>query len=418
MKIEIVTIGDEILIGQIVDTNSVFIAKEFNKIGVEVHQITSISDSKEHILSALAEAENRADLVLITGGLGPTKDDITKHTLVDYFNDKLIEDSKVLAHVEHLFNHYLKKPISDSNRKQALVPSKAKILFNEYGTASGMWIEQNDTVFVSMPGVPFEMKSIVTNHLIPLVQDKFKRPFIKHRTILTYGEGESSIAQRIEDWEANLPSHIKLAYLPSLGKVRLRLSGKSWDENQLENDINLQVTKLQNIIGDIIVGFDDGETIEKTIASLLTKNNLSLSLAESCTGGAIANKFIQMSGASQYLSLGLVPYKTSMKVKLLNVKQDLIEEFGVVSTQVAASMAKNVQLLSGSSFAIATTGNSGPTKGDQNQEVGTVCIAIATPNEIISEKFVFSNNREKTVGKAINKSLEMLLEQINLLFKS
>ena len=256
MNAEIITIGDEILIGQIVDTNSVFISKELNKIGVSVYQISSIQDDRQHILNALEEASSRADIILITGGLGPTKDDITKHTLCEYFNDTLVENKDVLNHVEHLFENYVKQQILDSNRMQALVPSKATVLHNQFGTAPGIWIEKDNKVYVSMPGVPYEMKGLIESEVIPRLQQKYKRPFILHKTVLTYGLGESIIADKIEDWETNLPKFIKLAYLPSLGKVRLRLTAKGDDEEILKTEIERQIVSLHKLIGDIIFGYE------------------------------------------------------------------------------------------------------------------------------------------------------------------
>ena len=412
MIAEIITIGDEILIGQIVDTNSAFIGKELNKIGVDVHQISSIRDDRKHILNALAEAENRADIVIVTGGLGPTKDDITKHTFCEYFDDILIENQEVLAHVEQLFKSYIKSPITDINRQQALMPSKSEVLHNEFGTAPGMWIQRNNTTFISMPGVPFEMKAIVKNHAIPRIQKRFKRPFILHKTILTYGMGESRIAEIIEDWEDNLPNYIKLAYLPSLGRVRLRLSARGENEETLEKGVEKAVNELKSLIGNIIVGFDEDESIEKVIANLLTKNSLTLSMAESCTGGKIASSFTVMEGASNYFRGSLVPYATEIKSAVLGVDSTMIEKESVVSIAVVEAMAKQSQRIFNSDFSIATTGNAGPTKGDSDAEIGTVCIAIGTPKGVISEQFVFSNHRKRTIGKAINKSLEMLQEQI------
>lgn len=411
MVAEIITIGDEILIGQIVDTNSVFISQELNKIGVDVHQISSIRDDKSHILKALEEASGRADIVIITGGLGPTKDDITKHTFCEYFQDKLVKNEAVLAHVEHLFQSYIKSPISEVNRQQAMVPSKAEILHNEFGTAPGMWMQENECVYISMPGVPFEMKAILTNHAIPKIQERFHRPFIVHKTILTYGMGESSIAAIIEDWEDNLPSFVKLAYLPNLGRVRLRLTAKGSDEAVLHNAIEQAIVALQPLIGDIVVGYDD-ENIEKVIAQLLTDKKKTLAIAESCTGGKLANLFTKMPGASKYFKGSIVPYNTNIKTTVLGVEESLIKKHSVVSTVVAEAMAVRVQKLFDADFSIATTGNAGPTKGDSDAEVGTVCIAIATPNSVISEQFVFSNHRSRTIGKAVNKSLEMLQEQI------
>lgn len=412
MLAEIITIGDEILIGQIVDTNSPFIAKELNKVGIDVYQITSVSDEKQHILNALKEAQSRTDLVIVTGGLGPTKDDITKHTFCEYFNDTLVENAEVLDHVETLFSKYLKKPISEVNRQQALVPSKAEVLTNEFGTAPGMWITYEDTVFVSMPGVPFEMKGIVQNQMIPLLQKRFKRPYIIHKTILTYGQGESTVAARIENLEDNLPEFIKLAYLPSLGSVRLRFSARGVNKEILEKSISEEVEKLKLLIGDIIVGFDNDETLQKVIADLLSKEKLSLAMAESCTGGKIAQSFTAIPGASAYFKGGIVPYDTNIKTAVLGVPESVIKQYSVVSVEVAEAMAAKSKEKFKSDFAIATTGNAGPTKGESDAEVGTVCIAIATPSKVISEKFVFSNHRERTIGKAVSKSLEMLQSEI------
>lgn len=412
MTAEIITIGDEILIGQIIDTNSAFISKELNKIGIDIFQITSISDEKTHILQALSNAESRVDLVIITGGLGPTNDDITKHTLCEYFNDTLIQDEGVLKHVEALFDKYIKSPISEVNRQQALVPSKSQVLLNEFGTAPGMWIQHNNTVFVSMPGVPFEMKAIVSNHMIPKLQQEFERPFIVHKTILTYGVGESRIAEMIEGWENNLPSYIKLAYLPNLGRVRLRLSARGTDENTLINGIDKAIEGLKPLIGDIIIGYDEDESIEKVIASLLTKNNLTLAISESCTGGKITQSFTKMEGASAYFKGSTIPYATPVKSTLLGINTNTISEHSVVSAPVATAMADRTKILFESNFSIATTGNAGPTKGDSDVEVGTVFIAIGTPNGIRCEKFIMSNHRQRTIGKATNKAFELLLEEI------
>ncbi|MDO7703610.1 MAG: molybdopterin-binding protein, partial [Flavobacteriaceae bacterium] len=257
MIAEIVSIGDEILIGQIVNTNAVFIAKELNKIGIEVGQITSISDRKEHIESCLDDAQKRAQVIILTGGLGPTKDDLTKHTLCSYFDDVLVKNQVVLDRIEEMFAKYVPTPINDENRKQALLPSKAKVLNNFFGTASGMWFEIDNKVVISLPGVPFEMKALISNEVIPALQKHYTRPFIIHKTLLTYGLGESVIAERIELWENELPKDIKLAYLPNLGRVRLRLSGKGTDENLLNNRIDAEIEKLYPLIGDIIMGFEE-----------------------------------------------------------------------------------------------------------------------------------------------------------------
>lgn len=414
MFAEIITIGDEILIGQIVDTNSVFISKALNSIGVSVYQITSIQDDKQHILNALHDAKRNADIVIITGGLGPTKDDVTKLTLTEYFKDTLVQNDSVLKHIEQLFANYKTTPISDLNRKQALVPSKATVLHNKYGTAPGMWFEENGKVIISLPGVPYEMKALIENQVLPRIQQRYERPHILHKTLLTYGLGESAIANRIESWESSLPSYIKLAYLPSLGKVRLRLTAKGNDENLLHTQIEHQIKNVQPLISDIFVGFEKmGQSIEGVIADLLKDTKATLALAESCTGGKLAEQFTQHSGASHYFKGGIVAYDTNIKTNVLGVSKALIDTHSVVSAPVAEAMASNALKLFDANFAIATTGNAGPTKGDSNAEVGTVFIAIATKTKVYSQQFKFGNHRERVITKAVNKALELVLKEIS-----
>tara|TARA_R110002111_G_scaffold143818_1_gene209970 strand:- start:182 stop:1429 length:1248 start_codon:yes stop_codon:yes gene_type:complete len=408
MQAEIITIGDEILIGQIVDTNSAFIGKEFNKYGISIYQITSIQDEKSHILQALKEAEANADIIIITGGLGPTKDDITKHTICEYFNDTLVEDKAVLTHVEHIFSKFSSAPLLEVNKQQALVPSKSTVLMNHNGTAPGMWLEKNGKVFVSLPGVPYEMKALITDRVLPKLRAQFKFPYIVHKTILTYGLGESALAERIEAWEDNLPQFIKLAYLPSLGRVRLRLSGKFFDKKELEDEIQNQVNLLLPQINDVFVGFEEDESIEAVIGKQLTELGKTLAIAESCTGGRIAESFTANAGASAYFIGSVVTYATASKVKVLGISEDIINKHSVVSKEVAEAMAKNVRTLFDSDYAISTTGNAGPSKGDSDAEVGTVWIAIATKDHVYSEVFNFGDHREKVIGRATNKAFEML----------
>lgn len=412
MLAEIITIGDEILIGQIVDTNSAFIAKELDKIGIAVHQITSIEDERNHILNTLKEASNRAEVVIVTGGLGPTKDDVTKACLCEYFDDTLKQDDAVLSHIEALFEKYIDTPISDLNRKQALVPLKATVLSNIYGTAPGMWFEQDDVVYISLPGVPFEMKALMENEVLPRLQQNFKRPFIVHKTVITYGVGESALAETIETWEANLPEFIKLAYLPNLGKVRLRLTARGVDEEVLKSSIEEQVAQLHKIIGEVIVGYEDEDPIEVEIGKMLTKQNLSIATAESCTGGRIANLLATPPGASAYFKGSVVAYASQSKIDVLDISDSLINEHSVVSAEVAQAMAMKAKELFKTDYAIATTGNAGPTKGDSPAEIGTVFIGIATPAKVYVKEYSFGNNREKVIGKTINKALELLREEI------
>jgi len=412
MKAAIITIGDEILIGQIVDTNSAFIAKSLDKIGVEIHEMISISDNKQHILDTFSKFQNKVDLVLITGGLGPTKDDVTKKTFCDYFEDELVVDEKVLQHVTQLIEGFYKRPITQINKDQALVPSKCTVLHNQVGTAPGMWMKKENTVFISLPGVPYEMKYLVENEIIPKVVREYNRPYIIHKTILTYGQGESLVAERIEKWENNLPNFIKLAYLPSPGRVRLRLSAKGTDKDFLERSISENVISLTKIIGDIIVGFEDDETIESVVGHLLKQQNKTISTAESCTGGKIAQVLTSVSGASMYFKGSVVSYATETKIAVLGLSKELIKEHSVVSEAVVKQMAINVKNMMKTDYAIATTGNAGPTKGDSNAEVGTVFIALATPNEVIVEEFNFGQPREKVIDRTVIKSMEMLRKEI------
>ena len=411
MNATIVTIGDEILIGQITDTNSGYIAKELDKIGVRVTEMLSISDDRQHILDTLKGLQNKVDLVLITGGLGPTKDDITKKTLCDYFEDTFVRNQAVEDHIVALFTR-MNFNVSQVNRDQALVPSKAIILNNQYGTAPGMWMKKEQTVFVSMPGVPYEMKAIVTDELIPKIVQEFKRPFILHQTILTYGQGESIVAERIEAWEDGLPDFIKLAYLPSPGRVRLRITGRGNDKQKLQDTIDDLVKKLFELIGDIIVGTEEAETIEVVLGKLLTQKGKTISTAESCTGGKIAEVITSVAGSSNYFRGSVVTYATDTKVSILGVKESTINEFSVVSFKVAEEMALGVQQLMKTDFAIATTGNAGPSKGDADATLGTVCVAIATPNGVFSEQFNFGQPRQKVIDRTVNKGLEMLLKEI------
>ncbi|MDC6367727.1 MULTISPECIES: competence/damage-inducible protein A [Flavobacteriaceae] len=412
MQAEIITIGDEILIGQIVDSNSAFIAKELNKIGVSVYQITSVQDDHDHILDALETAGKRSSVVIITGGLGPTKDDITKHTLCEFMNDQLVQDDTVLKHIEELFKKYISTPISDMNRQQALVPSKAMVLPNAFGTAPGLWMKKGNTAFVSLPGVPFEMKNLITTSVLPQIIKEYDRPHIVHKTIMTYGLGESAIAEKIEDWEDNLPHFIKLAYLPNLGKVRLRLTAKGNDKTTLTAGIETQTKKLYPLIGDIIYGEEEDESIENQIAKLLTRKQMTLATAESFTGGRIAEQLTAIPGASNYFKGSVVSYATETKIKLLGVSEDIIEKYSVVSEEVAVAMARNAKNILDTDFAIATTGNAGPTKGDSDVDVGTVFIAISTPQHTFAQEFSMGRHRERVVQKSVHKAFELLLKEI------
>ncbi|GAK93123.1 hypothetical protein JCM19298_1842 [Nonlabens ulvanivorans] len=412
MQATIITIGDEILIGQIVDTNSAWMANELNKIGVNVYEIISISDDREHILSAFAKAKQQSDIVLVTGGLGPTKDDITKKTICEFFDDQLELNQEVLDHVVMLFEKYVKAPMVDMNKDQALVPSKAQVITNQYGTAPGLWIEDEGTIFVSMPGVPFEMKALMTDGVLPKILNIGELPFIHHRTILTAGQGESTIATRLEQWENNLPSHIKLAYLPSLGTVRLRLSSRGMDKDFILKSVDDQIQQLYAIIDDVIVGESNDESLVHAVVHLLKENNKTVATAESCTGGKIASLITEIPGASNVFMGSTVTYATQSKVDMLGVNPLIIEKYSVVSEQVAYEMASKARLKFNSDYAVATTGNAGPTQGDSDAPVGTVYIGIATPEKTYALKFMMGNHRDRVVQKTINKALELLQKEL------
>lgn len=412
MKAEIITIGDEILIGQIVDTNSQWIGSELNKIGVSVYQITSIQDDQQHILNALKEAQERADIVIITGGLGPTKDDITKKTIAAFFNDtELIEYPEVIEHIKTLFakvNH----PFREIQKYQAQLPSKATLLKNNFGTAPGMWFFENNIVFVSLPGVPYEMKGLMTNEVLPRIQQQFQLPFIIHKTIMTYGQGESVIAEIIEDFENNLPSHIKLAYLPSFGRVRLRLTGKGNQKEALEKELEEKIKQLYQLLPDIITGFDDDHSLEKTIGDILTQKGKTLCTAESLTGGKIAATFVSEAGASAYFKGSFVTYTAEAKINLLGVSSETIKKNTVVSKEVALEMAKAAKEKLQTNFAIAVTGNAGPTTDHNDKSVGLVYIALITDEKTIVEEFNFGQPREKVINRTVSKSLEILRKEL------
>ncbi len=411
MQAEIITIGDEILIGQILDSNSKWIAEELNKIGVAVYQITSIQDDKAHILKAIAEAEENVDIIIITGGLGPTKDDITKHTLTTYFHDKLIMKEEIAEHIKHLFAK-INYQYTNLDIQQAMLPEKATILKNYLGTASGMWFNKKGKTFISLPGVPNEMKGLMTNIVLTKLQETYKLPVIIHRTILTYGVGESKVAQRIENWENSLPSFIKLAYLPSYGKLRLRLSAKGKDKLTLELALQKEITNLKSIIGDIIVGFEDKDTIEASIKKLFVENKKTLSTAESCTGGNIAKMITSIPGASAFFQGSVIAYSAKIKQSILHISASTIEKYSVVSEQVAREMAINCRELFHTDYAIATTGNAGPTIDITDKSVGVVFIAIATPNGVLVKEYFFGQPREKVIERASVKGLEMLRKEI------
>lgn len=412
MQAEIITIGDEILIGQITDTNSKWIAEELNKIGVSVYQMTSIQDEKQHILSAVREAQSHADIVIVTGGLGPTKDDITKHSLAEYFDSELEINTEVEDHIRQLFER-ANYAFTEINRQQALLPVKCVPLKNNYGSASGMWFKNNRQVVVSLPGVPNEMKGLMKEEVLPKIQEKYTLPFILHQTVLTHGMGESMVSEKIEDWELALPSFIKLAYLPSYGKLRIRLSANGFDKHVLEKSLEEEISKLYTLIEDIIIGFEGKTSIEQLVGELLKKQSATIATAESCTGGAIAKKMTSVPGASNYFSGSVVAYNATIKEQILNVKQETINNHSVVSAQVAEEMAVGIQQKFKVDYAVATTGNAGPTTDDTDKTVGVVYIALATPNGVFSKEFYFGKPRQKVIERTTSMALELLKNELS-----
>lgn len=406
MKAEIITIGDEILIGQIVDTNSAWMGQQLNLHGIEVYQITSVHDKHDHIMKALADAEENVDLVLITGGLGPTKDDITKNTLCEYFGTELVYFPEIFEHVRSLLSSR-NVTINQLNRDQALLPASCTVLHNSAGTASGMWFERNGTIFISMPGVPFEMEAIMTEEVFPRLVKLGIMQSIVHKTVLTLGLPESMLAEKIEKWESALPGFIKLAYLPSALMVRLRLSAYGTDQAMLQAEIDKQVQELLTIIPEYVFGFDD-ENMALIIGRMLVKTSKSLAVAESCTGGNIAHFITANPGSSAYFKGGVVAYSNEIKIKLLNVPAEIIEKYGAVSQPVAETMAVGAQKALNADYAIATTGIAGPDGGTAEKPVGTVWIAVAGPSAVRSEKFIFRHNRERNIIRSTQTALNLL----------
>jgi len=405
MIAEIITIGDELLIGQVIDTNSAWMAEKLNVIGIKVHQITSISDDQQHILTTLKEASERAQLILITGGLGPTKDDITKQTLCKYFDTPLVFSETAYSNVEKLFSAR-GVAVTELNRLQAMVPANCKVITNPNGTAPCMWFEMNGCIYVSMPGVPFEMKAIMEQEIIPRLLDKLNRVII-HRTILTEGVGESHLASIIEPWEDSLPEFIKLAYLPQPGMVRLRLTAYGTDRNKLQEAVTKAEKELYPYAGHYIFGFDK-DTMESVVGELLRTKGMTLSTAESCTGGNIAQLITSIAGSSDYFKGSIVAYSNEIKEQFLGVPQQVLVDFGAVSEQTVIAMAEGIRNRFSTDYAIAVSGIAGPGGGTAEKPVGTTWIAVATPTETITRKFLLGEHRGRNIRKASVAALNML----------
>ncbi|ALL05657.1 damage-inducible protein CinA [Pedobacter sp. PACM 27299] len=410
MLAEIITIGDEILIGQIVDTNSAWMAKRLNQIGMKVKQITSVSDDADHIMEALRLAESRADVILMTGGLGPTKDDITKVTLAKYFNMGFRRDEETLNHVTEIFAG-LNRPMIDLNRTQADVPEGCTVIKNKNGTAPCMWFEQHGKIIVSMPGVPFEMMYLMDDEIIPRIKAAFKLPVIYHKTILTSNIGESFLAMEIEDIENSLPPSIKLAYLPKLGQVRLRLSTIGEEEAPLKAAVDFYAQQIIARIKQHVVAEED-IALEKAILNFMEQRNLSLSTAESCTGGYIAHLITQHPGCSSVYEGGAVTYSYDLKMSLLGVKAETLAKYGAVSEETVKEMAIGALQNFKTDYAVAVSGIAGPDGGMPDKPVGTVWIAVAHAKGVVSKVFSFGNKRTQNIERSAAAALSMILNEL------
>ncbi len=410
MNAEIITIGDELLLGQVIDTNSSWLGQELNKIGLRVHFKSAVSDSREAIRTSLLEASKRSKVVIITGGLGPTKDDITKITMCEYFNTELVLDQKVLEWVQSIFKNR-NLPMLESNNQQAMVPKNCEVLWNRNGTAPGMWFYENGIAYVSMPGVPFEMKTIFEEEVVPKIISTFQLPAILHRTFQTIGIGESFLAKKIAVLEDALPSHIKLAYLPAVGAVRLRFSAFGENQAALEKELEPIVQHLYELIGDSI--YAEGEkSIAQVVGELLINKQKTISTAESCTGGFLAHQITLVPGSSNYFIGSILSYANEIKTNEIGVKETTIEEFGAVSEACVIEMAHNIRTKFKTDYALATSGIAGPGGGTEQKPVGTVWIALATPNNVVAKCFQFGDNRERTIQRSALAAMEMLRKEL------
>lgn len=410
MHAEIITIGDEILIGQIIDTNSSWLGQELSKMGIQVVHRTSVSDNAQAIVNALNSAKQRADIIITTGGLGPTKDDITKHTFANYFNTELILNQEILTWVRDIFKRR-NLPMVDSNNAQALVPANCEVLFNRSGTAPGMWFDEDGKIFISMPGVPFEMKVIFEEQCIPRLHKRFSLPVIIHRTILTCNIGESFLALKLETIENNLPPHIKLAYLPAVGMVRLRFSGTHLHYATLKEEIDEIVAELYNTIGEHIYG-EENDSLEHVVGVLLKSSNKTLSTAESCTGGYISHLITSIPGSSSYYMGSIISYSNSVKTNELGVSTQILETNGAVSEACVTQMAEGVRKKLNTDYAIATSGIAGPDGGTPQKPLGTVWIAVSGPNGTTAKQFNMGDNRERTIHRTAIQGLDMLRKML------
>jgi nicotinamide-nucleotide amidase len=410
MLAEIITIGDEILIGQVIDTNSAWIAESLNRIGIGVIQITSVPDQEPAIIQAIDQAGIRASIIFITGGLGPTRDDITKNVLASYFGGKLVRNDEALVMIKDFLGSR-GVDMNELNLGQAMVPDNCNVIPNRWGTAPGMWFRKDDKDFISMPGVPYEMKGMMTGFILPELRKKYNLPVILHRTVVTQGIPESHLARLLQEYEDTLSKEIKLAYLPSPGIVRLRLSITGKDRNKTENILKGELERLLKIVSDHVVATED-EKLEKVIGELLYKKGSTLSMAESCTGGMIAHLITSIPGSSRYFTGSVVAYSNEIKEKMLGVKKKSLISFGAVSEQVVTEMAAGALKHFGTDYSIATSGIAGPDGGTDEKPVGLVWISVASSDRIITEKFHFGNQRDTNIQKASLTALNMLRKLI------
>lgn len=411
MTAEIISIGDELLIGQVINTNASWIASELNKAGILVSQVTAIGDNSDDIKRVLKNASQRTDIVLLTGGLGPTRDDTTKSVLASYFNSEMIFHEPTFQHIYQLFKsrNYEVSPV---NRQQAEIPEKCTPLQNINGTAPGMWFEENGKVIVSMPGVPFEMQPMLLNQVIPRLKDKFELPFIYHKTIMTQGMGESKLAERIQEIEDSLPDYIKLAYLPQPGIVRLRLSASGKNKTVLEDEISMYCSKLLAEIPELIFGYDD-ISLEEVVGKLLSDSKQSLSTAESCTGGYLAHMITSISGSSNYYYGSVISYLNEVKIGELGVSPADIEKYGAVSQQVVEQMAKGVREKFKTDYSLSTSGIAGPDGGTKEKPVGTIWISFASAKGVQSELLHLGEHRGRNIRRTALAALNMLRLEIS-----
>jgi len=408
----IITIGDELLIGQVIDTNSAWMAQELNKAGIWLRRRVAVGDSKEEIVYTLDEESRHASIILITGGLGPTADDITKPVLCEYFNGKLVTDEDALANVTSIFAR-LNWPMIERNRKQAEVPDTCTVIPNKRGTAPGMWFEKDGKIYVSMPGVPHEMKGMMTDYVIPQLQKHFTFPFIDHRTLLTAGIGESFIAEKISGWEGALPSHLKLAYLPNYGMVRLRITGTDSDNYRLQQDLNTQFSLLKDLVKDWMV-VDEDIPMQQVIGKLLLKKNATVATAESCTGGYIAHLITSVAGSSEYFKGSIVSYANAVKEQILGVPHQVLDSVGAVSEETVRQMVTGALAALDTEYAVATSGIMGPGGGTPEKPVGTVWIAAGNKKRIITECFHLRYDRSRNIEMAATFALNMLRKVIEM----